>query len=560
MSAVVQLPKLPWRMLKMIALFCLLGAGMTGYANFQHARNVAAHTNIISKASKAVSDMRYYDEVLTMSAFMAATSGDLKWQKRYDKEVPNIDIAGNLAMEIATPKVSAEFKKAVLASNERLIALETNAFNLVKTGNLIAARSIMESAEYATQKEVYAKANMEFRNDILSEVARLKKVNEDQTRTLMLMNVGLIVLVGVLSGIFYTRLKAWHKLATKIVNTYSSTSVENQLRDQELIVQQSALAAARQHEVEASEALRRKDKELLIQQEAMAATRQHEVDRARTMYQKCEAFEKNIDKTLCVIGNNSQSMMEKCRTVRTESERSQSHAETAKRNMENTLSTVETMAASMEELSTSIQEINHLAQESRNIAHSATSQAFATDEIVRGFSTATLRIGEVSRLITEITSRTNLLALNATIEAARAGDAGKGFAVVASEVKSLAGQTAGAALEISGLIQEVQYAAQQTINAINKIGGTISEIDTRVGSVAVAMHQQQSVIGEMTVSAQKTSRYVQDFAEVVNSTSDTALRTREHAGTLDETVVTVSTQFGAMHEEVKMFLNDLRAA
>jgi methyl-accepting chemotaxis protein len=495
-----------------------------------------------------------------MSARMAAASGNPNWQKRYDREVTGLDASIAAALKVAPQNSIADFIAATEVANKKLIDIESQTFDLVKAGKLNAAADLMQSDEYNYQKKQYANGNADFRKAIMNETYRLNNIDKNQAKLLLIINVSFAIFVGLLSALFYVKLKRWQQVATQVLIEYTDANTASQLRDRALIDQQSVLALARQQEVETNQALHRKDQELLLQQEVIAARRQEELDRAHLIYQKCELFEKNIDKKLKDIGKIGQSMMEKCRTVCSQSELSEGHADTAARTVTSTITTVDTMAASMEELSASIHEINYHIQESRGIAQSATSQASATDEIVRVFTTATARIGEVSRLITEITSRTNLLALNATIEAARAGDAGKGFAVVASEVKNLATQTASAALEITGLIQEVQQAAEQTVDAISRIGGTITQIDSRVGSVAVAMQQQQGVISEMTMSAQKTSRYVQDFAGVVTSSSETAQRTRAHAGNLDETIGKVSDQFDAMHLEVKTFLVDLRAA
>ncbi len=91
-----------------------------------------------------------------------------------------------------------------------------------------------------------------------------------------------------------------------------------------------------------------------------------------------------------------------------------------------------TVSAAAEELAASVNEISRQINESSRVVGIAVAGARKSEEMVTHLVAAAQKIGEVTRIITDIASQTNLLALNATIEAARAGEAGKGFAVVAS--------------------------------------------------------------------------------------------------------------------------------
>jgi methyl-accepting chemotaxis protein len=274
----------------------------------------------------------------------------------------------------------------------------------------------------------------------------------------------------------------------------------------------------------------------------------------------CAAFEEKIVTMLESISNNGRSMIQKTTDMRAEGEEAAQKSGTAATMMNNTKSAVENMASATEELTASIAEINRLVLESKDIAGGATAQVGNANTKMGSLTEAASRIGEISRLITDITSRTNLLALNATIEAARAGEAGRGFAVVASEVKSLAQQTSSATDEIGALIVELQTAAQESIRVVQGINGTIADIDMRVNTIASAVQQQNNAAVEMAANAQSTHGFVLEFETFVVSTNASVANSNDFSEGLSQTVRDVSEQFDVLRDELTHFLADLKAA
>jgi glycine betaine/proline transport system ATP-binding protein len=193
-------------------------------------------------------------------------------------------------------------------------------------------------------------------------------------------------------------------------------------------------------------------------------------------------------------------------------------------------SNVQSVAALADDTFRSLEDIRLRIDDSARIALSAVEQARKADQSVHSLRESAQDIGNVVRIIDEITGQTNLLALNATIEAARAGEAGKGFAVVAQEVRQLASQTAKATQDVSLRIQAMQDATGNAAQSLQSITAVIEEISAISLAIARSMEAQAAasatIHGSIDQAAAGAGVVASNARHVTGGARDTESATR----------------------------------
>ena len=104
---------------------------------------------------KLTGNIVYLDEVLTMSARLAATTGNLKWEERYRKFEPELDAIINRTIQLAP----TAYETGAMQTNEanlKLVEMEEKAFDLVRKGRRNEALELLFSQEYERQKILYS--------------------------------------------------------------------------------------------------------------------------------------------------------------------------------------------------------------------------------------------------------------------------------------------------------------------------------------------------------------------------------------------------------------------
>ena len=159
-------------------------------------------------------------EVLTMSARLAAATGDLTWERRYLQHESKLNDAIKEVIRLEPKAYSGTGASQTDAANIKLVEMEHRAFDLVRQNRPEEASRILFSAEYEAQKQIYSQGMVEMDT-------RLKKAASDVLRSeqqkafvnslavfaaLPTLLIGWLVTLGILNRWRHTQLESNRRL------------------------------------------------------------------------------------------------------------------------------------------------------------------------------------------------------------------------------------------------------------------------------------------------------------------------------------------------------------
>ena len=217
-----------------------------------------------------------------------------------------------------------------------------------------------------------------------------------------------------------------------------------------------------------------------------------------------------------------------------DAQQSSQQVSTASANSQEISQNVTEVSATMTEFAASVREISKTIHEVSRVAAATLEIVNSASMLIFNLKASTEEIGDIVRIITNVTQQTRVLALNARIEAARAGDVGKGFAVVASEVKALAQETATSAEDIVRKVDAIQASSKEVTEAVLRLSDGIQQIHELADTIASAVEEQTAAVNEISRNLADTAQGTDQISHAMTAVANVAQHTSAQAVTVQD--------------------------
>lgn len=195
-----------------LAIFLTVGVfSLLAFDSYYWYKTLLTNTNSYLRLEELRGEIIRLDELLAMSARMAAVTKDLSWEERYKQYEPKLNAAIKEAITLAPSSRSGNSVVETDTANMRLAQMEKRAFELLHKNESKAANELLLSEAYWEQKAIYARGMEKFNRELKAVIdATTRKKHKEALSQIALVSfaVGVLLLAWVM---VLRALKKWEK-------------------------------------------------------------------------------------------------------------------------------------------------------------------------------------------------------------------------------------------------------------------------------------------------------------------------------------------------------------
>jgi methyl-accepting chemotaxis protein PixJ len=536
---------------------------------------------------KTIKDLAYQDEVLTMSAQMLVSTGDLQWENRYLKMVPVYEESLKKFKSKIPPELLSELSK-VDESGTKLVAMEDRAFKLVKQAKQKEAAQILNSNEYATQKKIYNDVNQKLLVTVEQSIEqRLQNYGNRLFATIAFAGVTLPILIAswllVLAAVrdyIRDRQQAQAEIAASQANLL-------QLNDR--LSEEAGIRALQEQQVRAESELLQADVghilDVVCEIEAGNLTVQADVNERVTglVSDTLNRSIESLDRIMSTVVGTALTVTESAsqlEDVTIETARQAQAQATEVRSVQTLMDKVNTLTVESRQQAIETDTVVQLAKSAVLVGQQSIQDTTdgietlqqGTDQIVKRTQLLTEFVDLASQFSKDqkrVASLTRILALNASTLSSRAikeqnpeqfASLARGFETIAAQVSDLAVETNASLVSLQQRTERVQTVTSGLTQDVSEIEQLVQKFTTEVNKSRQAFDNIQAVTERVSQVGEKVNESSQDIVRVVNETlkaidsiSQIAAVTELKSTTVRESVRSMGTSARQLLEMVEFF-------
>lgn len=571
-------------LIPIFSIVAATSAGMVGfsawntwrvYQNFQTA--VTTNFTLQDLSGQIV----YLDEVLTMSARMAASTGNLDWEERYLNNVPPLDEAIGEVLELA-PEYQENASQTDQA-NARLIEIEERAFELVRQGQLEEALNLLLGEEYNQQKAIYSQG-------IEQTITNIKESVDEQVQAYGRQ----LSRSAILAGISFPILIISWAIVLYLIGSYISDRniAQNSLEElnkelEQRIEERTARLAQQEQKIREESQVLQEDigqiLEIVSTVEEGDFTIQAPINDRVTglIFDTLNRLIEELSRVLAQVLSVTDQVGQRTNQLDAVTNQVSANADREAQSVREVLKLINQVANSAldsgEQIKTSIESLQTLRlavdrgqKASQDLTEGIGVLQQGTDQIVQQMKALGEFVGLTDQFLQEqsqISSMTQVLAMNASLVAARASEQRDPtqFVVVAREFESIANQVSSLAQRTSSGLVNLEQRSSQIHNVVTSIdtnvqnlGGLVREFTQGVEQSSNALEDVRQTTEEAVKAGDKvaiSSREIIDSAKSTTNVMGDIAELAEKTRTLTQKNLKRSQQMATLSGELLKTIN-----